>query len=838
VSRAARKLNGRFGRILAIAIVCAAFAAIGVGASGAVSPPPGAPVTHGPGPDSGPEKHHDRSQPLRSIPPSHTPGKSHPARPVPVGPHTSGPAAGNTSGPQRAAAPATIANFDGIGANGSAPPDNDVAAGPNQVVELVNTELAVYSKAGATLLAPEATNTLWSGFGGGCQNNNDGDATVLFDTMSQRWLVQQFSVSTTPYLECVAVSTSSDATGTWNRYSFQVTNFPDYPKMGVWPDAYYASYNQFNILNQFVGAEMCAFNRAAMLTGAASSQQCFTPSSAQTSVLPATLDGTTPPPSGEPEWFVGLSPTQANALAYWKFHVDWTTPANSTLTGPANLSVNAFAEACGGGTCVPQSGTRQKLDSLGDRLMFRLAYRNFGDHEAMVVSHSITAGTSVGMRWYELRPSGGSLSVFQQGTYAPDSTYRWMGSIAMDHAGDMGLGHSTSSSALHPGVAYTGRLATDAAGTMPQGETQMFTGAGSQNGGLSRWGDYSEMSVDPADDCTFWYANEYEPANGSFNWSTRIGSFKLSGCGSTGPSVTVSPSSVAAGGTVTVSWSGVTNPTTQDWIGMYHPGDPNTSYINWFWTSSCTQTVGSTARASGSCTFTMPNVAGTYELRLFPNNSYSLLTTSNQVTVTSSVSLTVSPSSVAGGGSVTVSWSGVTNPTTQDWIGLYHPGDPNSSFLNWFWTSSCTQTVGSTARASGSCTFTMPNVAGTYELRLFPNNSYTLLATSGQVTVTSGASLAVSPSSVTGGGSVTVSWSGMTNPTTQDWIGLYHPGDPNSSFINWFWTSSCTQTVGSTARASGSCTFTMPNVAGTYEFRLFPNNTYTLLTKSGSVTVG
>jgi hypothetical protein len=204
----------------------------------------------------------------------------------------------------------------------------------------------------------------------------------------------------------------------------------------------------------------------------------------------------------------------------------------------------------------------------------------------------------------------------------------------MDHSGDMGLGYSTSSSAVHPGVAYTGRLSTDAAGTMPQGETQMFTGAGSQTRGLSRWGDYSEMSVDPSDDCTFWYSNEYLPKNGSFNWHTRIGSFKFSGCSTAPtPTVSVSPSSVSGGGTVTVSWSGVPNPTTQDWIGLYHPGDANSSYIDWFWTSSCTQTVGSNALSSGSCTFKMPNVAGTYELRLFPNDTYSLLATSSSVMV-------------------------------------------------------------------------------------------------------------------------------------------------------------------------------------------------------------
>jgi hypothetical protein len=485
------------------------------------------------------EVHHDTSRPLRAIAPSLTPGHPHPAlhgKPVTgaasVAPDTSSPLA-----PAVPRIPATSANFTGIGANGSAPPDDDGAIGPTQYVELVNSEFAVYSKAGATILAPRATNTVWAGFGGGCQTNNDGDGTILFDTLSQRWVLQQFSVSTKPYLECVAVSTTSDATGAWNRYSFAPsTSFPDYPKMGVWSDGYYISYNLFNDAGtQGLGTLLCAYDRTAMVNGTASTQQCFTGTTQpEKTALPATVDGTRPPPAGTPEWFVGLSPTTANALASYKFHVDFGTPANSTLTGPTDLPVQAFSPACGGaGTCIPQSGTTQQLDSLGDRLMYRLAYRNFGDHEAMVVTHSIVAGSSVGERWYELRPASGALTVFQQGTYAPDATYRWMGSIAMDGAGDMGLGYSTSSSSLHPGLRYTGRLAADPAGQMPQGEGTLFTGPGSQTPTLSRWGDYSEMTVDPSDDCTFWYVNEYLPANGTFNWSTRIGSFKFPGCGGT-----------------------------------------------------------------------------------------------------------------------------------------------------------------------------------------------------------------------------------------------------------------------------------------------------------------
>ena len=222
----------------------------------------------------------------------------------------------------------------------------------------------------------------------------------------------------------------------------------------------------------------------------------------------------------------------SSSLNLWKFHADFSDSSLTTFSGsPTSIPVAAFNTACERwGTCIPQSGTTQKLDSLGDRLMYRLAYRNFGDHESLVVNHSSTAGTVVGVRWYELRNPGGVPFVFQQGTFAPDSTYRWMGSMAMDQAGDIGLGYSASSGSLRPAIRYTGRVPTDPPGTM-QAETPVVSGGGSQTGGLSRWGDYSSMSIDPVDDCTFWYTNEYLQSSGSFNWRTRIVLFKFAGCG-------------------------------------------------------------------------------------------------------------------------------------------------------------------------------------------------------------------------------------------------------------------------------------------------------------------
>jgi hypothetical protein len=433
-----------------------------------------------------------------------------------------------------------VLTFPGIGDTSNtpsnpcncAPPDTNGAVGATQYVQWVNSAFAVYNKStGAPVYGPAAGNTLWKGFGGGCELNNDGDPVVQYDKAAGRWVMSQFSVTTTPYLQCVAVSTTSDATGTWNRYAFQQPNFDDYPKLSVWPDGYYDTFNMFNG-NTFVGGRVCAFDRASMLTGAAATQVCFQLSSSFGGLLASDLDGTTAPPAGEPNYVMNFG---TNTLNVWTFHVDFATPANSTLTGPTSVPVAAFTAACnGGGTCIPQAGTRNQLDSLADRLMFRLAYRNFGSYAAMVVNHSVTVGsgkkgTSTGIRWYELHVTGGAVSVFQQGTFAPDATSRWMGSIAMDKLGDMALGYSASSSSLFPGLRYTGRVPSDPAGTM-EAENTVLTGSGSQTGNLHRWGDYSDMTVDPSNDCTFWYTNEYIASTGSFNWSTEITAFKFPSC--------------------------------------------------------------------------------------------------------------------------------------------------------------------------------------------------------------------------------------------------------------------------------------------------------------------
>jgi len=465
-----------------------------------------------------------RDRPLRTL--FVPPGQE---QPDPVVQLQSGPLVGTTAGLGFAG----VGNGDWGFAPNAAPPDTNLAVGLTQVVQWVNESFAVFSKTGALIKGPTTGDTLWTGFGGGCETNNDGDPIVQYDRANDRWIMTQFSVSTTPYLQCVAVSTTGDATGTYNRYAFAYANqFPDYPKMGVWPDGYYITYNIFNNGQTFAGSKLCAFDGAAMRAGTAATQQCFQLSSSFGGVLPADLDGSTAPRAGAPMPFINYG---SNSLNLWRMHVDFANSANTKLTGPTTVAVAAFTPACGGGTCIPQPSTRQQLDSLADRLMYRFAYRNFGTYESAVVNHSVKASGNKrsevdGVRWYELRSlTSGTPTIFQQGTFAPDGTSRWMGSIAMDKVGDMALGYSASSGSIFPSIRYTGRLPTDAAGTM-QAENFLKAGGGSQLSNLSRWGDYSAMRIDPSDDCTFWYTTEYLKSSGTFNWSTWIASFKFPGC--------------------------------------------------------------------------------------------------------------------------------------------------------------------------------------------------------------------------------------------------------------------------------------------------------------------
>lgn len=441
-----------------------------------------------------------------------------------------------------AAMPAPIRNFDGLnyvgGGSVGAPPDPNGEVGTTQYVQMVNSGLQVFNKTtGASVLGPIAISSIWSGFGGPCQVGGAGDPIVLFDQLANRWLISQFASATgsSPLTdECIAISTTSDATGTWARYGFHLgSNFFDYPHLGVWPDGYYMSMNVFNTAGSaFLGPQAFAFSRPAMLAGATATfvTPGITGGANEDSFLPADLDGSMPPPAGAPAPFIEFP--SAGGYKTFRFHADFATPANTTFILAGTPTAAGFTVLCGATrSCVPQGGTTNKLDGIGDRLMFRVAYRNYGDHESMVGNFTVSATAVAGIRWFEMRnATTGTPTIFQEGTYQPDTDWRWMGSAAMDFVGNIAIGYSASSATIKPQLRYAGRLAGDPLNTLPQGEAHLFDGPGAQTGTLNRWGDYSALTVDPVDDCTFWYTNEYLPADGTFNWTTRIGSFKFPNC--------------------------------------------------------------------------------------------------------------------------------------------------------------------------------------------------------------------------------------------------------------------------------------------------------------------
>ena len=424
-----------------------------------------------------------------------------------------------------------LLNFDGIARTGFAPPDTNGAVGATQFMEWANSKLAVYDKStGDLLLGPVNGSTLFSGMGAPCETNH-GDGIILYDKAADRWMFSQ--LVGTPTVVCIAVSASSDATDIYYRYAFDLsqvlppgTTLSDYPKFGVWPDGYYYTANIFGPTH---GTNICAYDRANMLLNNNATAQCFFSTTIGASYLPADLDGSTPPPDGSPNFLVDIKNNSGQELRLVAFHVDWSNPDNSTLSDVVHISVAPFSPASGG---VPQLDSTGRLETLGDRLMFRLAYRNFGEHESLVANHSVSAGGRIGVRWYELRNPNDVPYLYQQGTYMPDDgVFRWMGSIAMDQAGDIALGYSASSADIHPAIRYTARTPDDPLGAM-EGETSIIEGGGSQQpASRQRWGDYSSMTIDPVDDCTFWYTTEYYQTSGSiFNWSTRIASFQFPSC--------------------------------------------------------------------------------------------------------------------------------------------------------------------------------------------------------------------------------------------------------------------------------------------------------------------
>src|SRR5947207_3060155 len=398
--------------------------------------------------------------------------------------------------------------FGGIGASGFIPPDpnsavgkTDPATGLGYIVQMVNSQIAVFNKSGTLLSGPTSLSSLWTSLGGACAGSNAGDPVVQYDVAADRWLVTQLGSTSGPtYSECIAVSAGPDPRGSYNLYKYDFGgSLNDYPKFGVWPtstnSAYLASYNMFANGQTFTGAQLCAYDRMAMINhGSSPAAVCFTVSN-DGNFLPADLDGATPPADGTPGYFLNFEPTSTLRLYQLSpnFPVPPTPPTGTLTAVTPDLAVAPFTPACNGGACIVQPNS-QKLDSLGDRLMYRLAYRMFSDHASMVVNHSVTAGSSVGVRWYELQAplaTPTQFSLYQQGTFAPDPAHRWMGSAAMDGAGNIAIGYSKSNGSVYPSIAFVGRTPSMPLGTMGT-ETILQAGAGAQTT-YNRWGDYSAL---------------------------------------------------------------------------------------------------------------------------------------------------------------------------------------------------------------------------------------------------------------------------------------------------------------------------------------------------------
>jgi hypothetical protein len=564
-----------FGGILLVAI-CAGAAAAGPAAASSTANPAASPT-----PTVTWAAAHDVSPPLRDLAAGRTaPDAEDPANEPDRGPISAGDSGHSADGALQsallpAAIPSTQQNFEGLSNQDNFnifgrrvnPPDPNGEVGPNNYVEMVNLVFAVYDKAGNRLLGPVDTGTLWSGFAIPDCTEPSGDPVVLYDQITDRWILSQFTTSgdadpSKPFWNCVAVSTTGDPTGSYYRYAFETKNFqffPDYPKYGVWTDAYVLTTREFGPTTEY-GIGVYALEKNKMVNGEpARAVSFFIDGNAPGNLplvgdglLPADIDGKQKPKTDTAIPIVGTQDDNSSygatfdALNIWDLFVKWNSAATSTLTLKAQLPTAPFDSifpcAPTSRDCLPQPGIinpDQFLDILSyrQRPTFRLAYRNFKDHESLVTSQSVEAAPGVaGERWYEIRRSGGTYSLYQQGTYAPgDGVHRWMGSIAMDKRGDMGLGYSVvNGTTVFPGIRYTGRLAADPLGQMTLGEGTIINGSGHQTTTNSRWGDYTDMTVDPVDDCTFWYVNEYYFTDGTpadtRPWHTRIASFKLPGC--------------------------------------------------------------------------------------------------------------------------------------------------------------------------------------------------------------------------------------------------------------------------------------------------------------------
>jgi hypothetical protein len=488
-------------------------------------------------------------------------------------------------------------SFDGLGSGftgpqGTAtfrnPSDNSLAVGPDDIVQIVNTRIAVYSKKGAhydktgtVIYGPVATNAIFTGFGGACEARDNGDAVVRYDQLAKRWLIVmpifgriapgELTEQGNPALPgeldnpgpaaappanppqppphtphqgpvkkegtfamCYAVSVGPDPLGAYYRYAFERTLFPDYPRPAIWPDGYYVPTSTGDDVIQ---KHDCIADRSKMLLGQSATEQCIIIDGVNF-LNNADIDGQKLPPAGAPNIMMAAGGTQLkkifedDGIYVWKVHVDWTTPANTKAEGPVKIPAAPYHYLCNGQltNCVPQPDTDRRLDVQGDKIMQRVVYRRIGNRESIVAAHSVaTQRGGGGVRWYEFRlDKKRDVSLFQQGTYVADGLYRWIPSIAMDQKGDIGVGYSFGGIPNYAGQRFAARREGDPKGTLAFHETVLATGEAAQKNTL-RWEDYTTTAIDPSDDCTFWYVGDYLKT-GDEVYRTKIGAFRVPGC--------------------------------------------------------------------------------------------------------------------------------------------------------------------------------------------------------------------------------------------------------------------------------------------------------------------
>ncbi|HKP12531.1 MAG TPA: HYR domain-containing protein [Blastocatellia bacterium] len=497
--------------------------------------------------------------------------------------------------------PAPATSFDGLNSEGNVPifgghvlpPDPNGAVGPNHYVQTINSQFQIFSKTGTALTPGASLGSIWASISGACANSNDGDPIVLYDWQADRWMISQFCTVANPNNhQLIAISKTPDPTGQYYLYDFMMPNikFNDYPHFGAWPDAYYMSDNQFDQAGTvFLGAGAFAFDRKKLIAGDATATYVYFDIQAIDAnaggMLPTNLTGFVPPPVGTPNTFWEFRADEfgdpLDAMRPYEFHVDFATPANSTFQVKPDIALAAFdARQVPSRNAVEQPSPGVALDAIADRMMNLVQYRVLsGGVQSYVMNFTVnvsgvnptTAGTlQTGIRWVELRRSGSTYSVNQQGTHnnptISGSTGEnfWMGSVAQDNQGNIGLAYSRSSTTVFPSLSYTGRLVGDPAGQMSQGNNDIVVGTGAQRSTSGRWGDYSALTVDPADECTFWYTNEYNTAASqalsTASWLTRIGSFKVNAACTPSPRGTISGTVTACSGGTPIANAVVTTP--------------------------------------------------------------------------------------------------------------------------------------------------------------------------------------------------------------------------------------------------------------------------------------